>query len=105
VIINLLENAFKFTPEGGTIDLRLERQENEVVLTVSDSGIGIPLEDVPYLFKRFHRARNASGYPGNGLGLAIVEAIVRGHRGTVLVQSQEKHGTIISTKFPVSKDS
>ena len=102
VPINLLENAFKFTPANGTISLRLESSPNEVKLTVSDSGIGIPPEDLPHLFERFHRARNVSEYPGNGLGLAIVKAIVNLHNGDVDVQSQEVQGTEISVSFPTT---
>jgi signal transduction histidine kinase len=88
VIINLLENALKFTPTSGSISLNLERVANEIVLTVSDSGIGIPPEDLPHLFERFHRARNVSEYTGNGLGLAIVKAIVETHSGKVEAQSE-----------------
>ena len=80
VIINLLENALKFTPAGGWISLSVEHSPDQVTLTVSDSGIGIPPEDLPHLFERFHRGRNASEYPGNGLGLAIVKAIVNAHQ-------------------------
>lgn len=85
--LNLLENALKFTPVNGTISLRLERVEAELALTVSDSGIGIPPEDLPHLFERFHRGRNVAEYPGNGLGLAIVKAIVESHSGNVEAQS------------------
>ena len=87
VVSNLLENALKFTPTGGRISLDLEGSEDQVVLTVSDSGIGIPPEDLPHLFERFHRARNVSEYAGNGLGLAIVKAIVETHAGNVEVYS------------------
>jgi signal transduction histidine kinase len=87
VLINLLENALKFTPASGSISLNLERSADKITLTVSDSGIGIPPEDLPHLFERFHRARNVSDYAGNGLGLAIVKAIVQSHGGSVEVQS------------------
>ncbi len=100
VFINLLENALKFTPPNGNISLALERAANKVVITVSDSGIGIPSEDLPHLFERFHRARNASQYPGNGLGLAIVKAIINLHQGDLVVRSEEKKGTAISVTFP-----
>jgi signal transduction histidine kinase len=89
VFINLLENALKFTPAGGTISLNFERPQgtDQLRFVVSDSGIGIPPEDLPHLFERFHRARNVSEFSGNGLGLAIVKAIVISHGGTVEVQS------------------
>jgi signal transduction histidine kinase len=102
VITNLLENALKFTPAGGWIALKLEDGSGQATLTVSDSGIGIPPEDLPHLFERFHRGRNASEYPGNGLGLAIVKAIVEAHRGRVAVQSESMQGTAISVSLPVS---
>ena len=102
VAINLLENALKFTPENGSISLRLERHSDQVGLTVSDTGIGIPPEDLPHLFERFHRGRNASEYPGNGLGLAIVKAIVNAHQGDVAVQSELMKGTSISVSLPIT---
>ena len=87
VMINLLENALKFTPANGWISLNLERATDQAVLTIADSGIGIPPEDLPHLFERFHRARNVSDYAGNGLGLAIVKAIVESHGGEVTAHS------------------
>jgi signal transduction histidine kinase len=100
VLINLLENALKFTPHHGTISLKLESLPDQFRLTVSDSGIGIPPEDLPHLFERFHRARNVSAYPGNGLGLAIVKAIMNIHKGEVAVQSEQQKGTLISISLP-----
>jgi signal transduction histidine kinase len=102
VIMNLLENALKFTPAGGWISLHLEHALDQVTLTISDSGIGIPPDDLPHLFERFHRGRNASEYPGNGLGLAIVKAIVNAHQGNVAVQSEPRQGTSISVSLPIS---
>ncbi len=99
VLINLLENALKFTPAHGMISFDVERSADQITLTVSDSGIGIPSEDLPHLFERFHRARNVSEYPGNGLGLAIVKAIVDVHEGDVVVRSEENRGTAISVSF------
>jgi signal transduction histidine kinase len=101
VIGNLLENALKFTPAGGWISLTLENPPNQITMTVSDSGIGIPPEDLPHLFERFHRGRNASEYPGNGLGLAIVKAIVEAHRGKVVVHSEPMQGTSIVVALPI----
>jgi signal transduction histidine kinase len=84
---NLLDNAVKFTAEGGTVTLRLRHVGSEASLTVEDTGIGIPRDDLPRLFSRFHRGRNAASYPGSGLGLAIVKAIVEGHGGTIAAES------------------
>ena len=84
---NLLDNALKFTPTDGTVRLCLQKHEKQVVLVVEDTGIGIPEEDLPLLFKRFHRGRNAAAYPGNGLGLAIVDQIARIHGGYVRAEA------------------
>jgi signal transduction histidine kinase len=100
VVVNLLENALKFTPAGGWVSLSLEYSTNEINLIVSDSGIGIPPEDLPYLFERFHRGRNVSKYAGNGLGLAIVKAIVSVHGGNVTIQSQPGLGTQVAITLP-----
>jgi signal transduction histidine kinase len=102
VMINLLENALKFTPLNGWISLNLERSSARVTLTVSDSGIGIPQEDLSHLFERFHRGRNASEYSGNGLGLAIVKAILSTHQGEVTAQSDVGQGTSISVSLPIT---
>ena len=80
---NLLDNALKFTPSGGSVSLRLDQSPGQARLTVDDTGIGIPSEDLPHLFERFHRGRNASAYAGSGLGLAIVKAILDAHAGEV----------------------
>jgi signal transduction histidine kinase len=100
VILNLLENSLKFTPAQGTISLALESQVDKVQLNISDSGIGIPPEDLPHLFERFHRGRNASEYPGNGLGLAIVKAILANHHGNIVVQSKPAQGTTVTLTLP-----
>jgi len=84
---NLLDNALKFTPEGGTINVTLRPTGESAELCVQDSGIGIPAEDLPHLFSRFHRGRNATAYPGSGLGLAIVKAIVASHGGQVTAEN------------------
>ncbi len=87
VIGNLLDNAIKFTPPGGSVSLKLQRDDAHVRLSVEDLGIGILPEDLDQLFNRFHRGRNASHYPGSGLGLAIVRAIVQAHGGGVTVEN------------------
>jgi signal transduction histidine kinase len=84
---NLLENAIKFTPEGGRIMVSVGKDQDQVVVTVADTGIGIPEEDIPYIFNRFHRGRNARSFSGNGLGLAIVKAVADGLGGTISAQN------------------
>lgn len=83
---NLFENACKFTPAGGEVAILVQRVDHYAQLSVSDTGIGIPPDDLPQLFNRFHRGRNATGYPGSGLGLAIVKAIMDQQGGQVWVE-------------------
>ncbi len=84
---NLLHNAIKFTPAGGSIELKLSLDDQQTHLQVKDSGIGIPVEDQDHILQRFYRARNAASYPGSGLGLAIVKAIVDRHNGEIRLES------------------
>ena len=84
---NLLDNALKFTPPGGTVTLSITREEGWACLRVADTGIGIPPDDLPGLFERFHRGRNAASYPGSGLGLAIVRAIAQSNSGKVSAEN------------------
>lgn len=86
-LINVLDNSLKFTPPPGKIVLSLTAEKETAVITVRDTGIGIPQEDVPQLFNRFHRGRNTADYAGSGLGLAIVQEIMVQHNGRVTVQS------------------
>ena len=102
IVTNLLENALKFTPAGGTITLGLLQSADEAILTILDTGIGIPPEDLPHLFERFHRGRNASRYPGSGLGLAITKALVSAHGGSIRADSKPGEGTMITVRLPVS---
>jgi two-component system sensor histidine kinase BaeS len=100
VISNLLDNAIKFTPPGGTVRLNLQQVDHRAELTVQDTGIGIPPDDLPALFERFRRGRNACSYPGSGLGLAIVRAIVKTHGGSVHAESNGA-GTVITVTLPL----
>jgi two-component system phosphate regulon sensor histidine kinase PhoR len=103
VLMNLLSNAAKFTSPGGRIRLAAARDGDVAVLTVSDTGIGIPAKDKDALFGRFFRASNAvrRSIPGTGLGLAIVSSIVAEHGGTVTVQSAEGVGTTFTVRLPM----
>jgi signal transduction histidine kinase len=97
---NLLANAIKFTPPGGTVSLEVWGDVACVEVRVTDTGIGIPADDLPHLFSRFHRGRNAAAYPGSGLGLAIVKAIMARHGGRASA-SNTSSGACFSLIFPI----
>jgi len=99
-IENLISNALKFTPPGGTVDVTAESVGGHVVIRVADTGIGVPAEDVPHLFNRFFRTARAETVPGAGLGLSIVKAIADAHGGTVEVSSAEDAGTTFEIRLP-----
>lgn len=104
VIHNLLDNALKFTPAGGRVCVQLALDEAHVVVEVTDSGAGIPAEDLPQIFDRFYRGDRArqghSDVRGTGLGLSICKAIVRAHEGTITVDSQLGRGTRFTVRLP-----
>ncbi|AJY76301.1 sensor histidine kinase [Paenibacillus beijingensis] len=102
VWVNLLHNAVKFTPEGGTIAVALTEKEREVEVRIADSGIGIDGEDLPHLFERFYKAdksRNRTG-TGSGLGLSIVRKIIELHSGQVTVRSVPGEGSEFTVRLP-----
>jgi two-component system NtrC family sensor kinase len=101
MINNLLENAIKYTPDGGQIRLKLGTQSQFVLLTVSDTGIGIPPQDQPYVFDKFYRTDEAiDHFAGTGLGLAIVKGIVDQHKGRIWMDSQPGQGTTFTVMLP-----
>jgi len=104
VILNLVSNAFKFTFEG-RIDVSLSWQSDHVELRVSDTGTGIPTEQLPRIFERFHRIEGARGrsFEGSGIGLSLVHELVRLHGGKVEVESQVGSGTTFVVSIPTGK--
>ncbi|MBC9724720.1 ATP-binding protein [Streptomyces sp. TRM68367] len=104
VLMNLLSNAVKFTPRGGKVTVRAEARDGEAVLSVSDTGIGIPPAEQEKLFQRFFRASNATAaaIPGTGLGLTIVLTIVANHGGEMQVDSEEGRGTTFTARLPLT---
>lgn len=107
LLLNLLDNAIKYTGHGGRITLGLQTEGKEAVLTVSDTGRGIPPEDLPHLFERFFRhSRSTSdkGTTGFGLGLSIVKWIVDSHGGKIEVESRVGEGTIFTVRLPLLSD-
>lgn len=103
VLLNVLENARKYTPEGGKITMTVGVEQDSAMITIADTGIGIPAEDVPHVWDRFYRidqARTRAG-GGFGLGLAIVKSIVESHGGQVALTSEYGKGTIVTLRLPL----
>ena len=103
VLVNLLSNAVKYTPRGGSVSLSLAQEEGSAVVTVADTGIGIPEREQESLFTRFFRASNAvdRALPGSGLGLSIVRTIVANHHGQISLTSTEEEGTTVAVRLPL----
>ena len=103
IIFNLAENAIKYNSEGGNVFLRLRREGEEAVLTVEDTGIGIPDEDIPHIFARFYRVDKARSraHGGSGLGLSIVHDAVEANGGSISVEHRETVGTRFTARFPI----
>ena len=104
-IKNLLDNAFKYTPQGGSVKLRLVNQSRRVLIQVEDTGIGIPAENLPHIFERFYRVdssrtRSSGGF---GLGLAIVQQIIQAHDGQITVDSTVGKGTTFQIALTTKK--
>ncbi|MBL8045727.1 MAG: sensor histidine kinase, partial [Anaerolineales bacterium] len=100
---HLLENAVTYTPAGGIVRIHTFTKADEFVITVSDSGIGIPAEELPQIFTRFYRGAIASHMQpvGTGLGLAIVSKVVEQHHGRVEVESQIGSGATFKLYLPL----
>jgi PAS domain S-box-containing protein len=103
VLVNLLSNASKYTPEGGRLAVELIQTGNRLSITVTDTGIGIPVDEQQQLFTRFFRASSAreNSIGGNGLGLAIVKSIIERHSGTVSVESTPGAGSRFTVTLPL----
>lgn len=101
LFIDLLDNAIKYTPEGGRVLITVEKRENECVVAFSDTGIGIAAEDLPYIFERFYRADKARSrrLGGTGLGLAVVKHIVEAHNARIEVKSTLGQGSTFILMF------
>jgi PAS domain S-box-containing protein len=104
IVLNLLSNAFKFTFEG-RVTLRLTASEGKVLLTVADTGVGIPASELPHIFERFHRVEGVRGrtYEGSGIGLALIQELAKLHGGTVNVESNPGMGSLFSVTLPFGR--
>ncbi len=101
ILLNLLLNAVKYSPEGASVYLELGGSNSEIVFRIKDKGIGIPPEDREHLFELFHRAQNASTSDGTGLGLAIVKRALEIYNGSISVESEVGVGTTFSVTLPM----
>jgi signal transduction histidine kinase len=104
VLQNLAANALRHTPRGGRIELKAEIDGGDIVLSVRDSGPGIPAEHLPYVFERFYKTdpSRAQDAPGSGLGLSIVKAVVERHGGTIVVASRRNQGSLFTIRLPAA---
>ncbi|HEU5090416.1 MAG TPA: ATP-binding protein, partial [Roseiflexaceae bacterium] len=105
VLQNLIQNAIKYSPLGGTVQLQLEHQGTRVRMSVQDEGIGIPQHDLPQLFQRFYRASNVSSHQisGLGIGLYVIKELVTLHGGSVEVASEEDRGSTFTVWLPLAE--
>ncbi len=104
ILGNLLSNALKYSPAGGTVGFEVRREGEEMVFEVSDRGIGIPAGEVAHLFGSFHRASNVGAIQGTGLGLAIVKHAVEKHGGRIAVSSELGKGSRFTVRLPVQDE-
>jgi two-component system OmpR family sensor kinase len=100
-IHNLLDNAVKFTQPGDSIELRSSEDGHIVLIEIADSGPGIPEDELELVWGELFRGKSARGIPGSGIGLALVQAIVRRHQGSVSVRSRRGSGTVVSIRLPL----
>jgi signal transduction histidine kinase len=105
-ILNIVDNAIKYTNENGKISIELTEDEKYAILKVSDTGIGIPKNQLPYIFDRFYRVDKARSQEtrGTGLGLSIVKWIIDVHKGKIDIKSQLHYGTSFTIKIPKKKN-
>jgi two-component system phosphate regulon sensor histidine kinase PhoR len=102
VIVNLLHNAIKFTPAGGTVTVRAAQQDQELQIEVSDTGIGIAADDLPRIFERFYKVDRSRASSGTGLGLAIARHLVEAHGGRIWVESGVGKGSTFYFTLPLA---
>ncbi|MHC3656925.1 cell wall metabolism sensor histidine kinase VicK [Streptococcus suis] len=106
VLDNILNNAIKYSPDDGTITFSMKTTDSQLIVSVSDEGLGIPKADLPRIFDRFYRVDKARSRAqgGTGLGLAIAKEIVKQHKGFIWAKSEYGHGSTFTIVLPYSKD-
>ncbi|HTM93717.1 MAG TPA: ATP-binding protein, partial [Flavisolibacter sp.] len=105
IVLNLISNAFKYSKQGA-ITIKLKEVKNEIQLSVSDTGIGIPADQIDKIFDRFHRVENIQGrsQEGTGIGLSMVKELVRMHQGTITAESKVNKGSVFTVSIPSGKE-
>jgi signal transduction histidine kinase len=104
MVLNLVENAIKYTPAGGEVTISLQRNETHAEMRVKDTGPGIPSDVVPHIFQRFYRGNQRGLMGGTGLGLAIADRIARAHGGEIRVESEVGKGSVFAVWLPVAQN-
>ncbi|HFI0468356.1 TPA: cell wall metabolism sensor histidine kinase VicK [Streptococcus suis] len=106
VLDNILNNAIKYSPDGGTITFSMKTTDSQLIVSISDEGLGIPKADLPKIFDRFYRVDKARSRAqgGTGLGLAIAKEIVKQHKGFIWAKSEYGHGSTFTIVLPYTKD-
>ena len=101
-MLNLLDNAVKYSVEGSEIEIQTCLDDSEVIIMVKDRGLGVTAKDLPHLFDKFYRARQTEKISGTGLGLAICKGIVDAHRGRIWAKQRTGGGSIFAFALPVT---
>lgn len=101
-LVNLVENAVKYTPAGGAVEVRAREEGAVVLIEVADTGPGIAAEDLPHVFEELYRSPRTMAVPGSGLGLPLVRAVVEAHGGTVVADSPPGRGLAVHVRLPVA---
>jgi two-component system phosphate regulon sensor histidine kinase PhoR len=102
VVVNLLHNAIKFTPEGGQVAVNVSLQAREILFAISDVGIGIAADDLPRIFERFYKVDRSRATSGTGLGLAIARHLVEAHGGRIWAESEVGKGSTFYFTIPTA---
>jgi signal transduction histidine kinase len=100
VLANLLDNAIKYTPQGGNIVIDVYQKPEHTVIHVKDNGVGISSEDIPKIWERLYRGDKSRAEPGLGLGLSLVKAVVGSHKGRIEVYSKPGVGSVFTLYLP-----
>jgi signal transduction histidine kinase len=103
VVTNLLTNAIKFSPDGGQIKVELSQRDSNILISITDQGIGIPPEKLPFIFERFYQVDQHSNLGGMGLGLYISRQIIELHHGTIGAELVEQGGTRFTVTLPLQR--